>query len=29
MSLMPAREPAARPVAGGASYVLLHNTPRW
>ena len=26
MSLMPAREPAARPVAGGASYVLLHNT---
>jgi imidazolonepropionase len=26
MSLMPAREPTARPVAGGASYVLLHNT---
>ena len=26
MSLMPAREPTTRPVAGGASYVLLHNT---
>jgi imidazolonepropionase len=23
---LPAREPSARPVAGGASYILLHNT---
>ncbi len=26
MTLLPAREPSARPVAGGASYILLHNT---
>jgi len=26
MTLMPAREPSTRPVAGGASYILLHNT---
>jgi len=26
MTLQPARQPASRPVAGGASYILLHNT---
>ena len=26
MTIHPAREPASRPVAGGASYILLHNT---
>ena len=26
MTLLPAREPTTRSVAGGASYILLHNT---